>query len=156
LTGNGTLLADTKAVAKATDFAFKHFGYKSIGLAQYRKTFTVPVIDFWLTNGGKKEDMLNEHNIFFPEYERLAKNARTRAGAKNTLRWLKNNHIKAIIYSNHTFNEIHRQLKRLGLSVYIKTVLSRKDMSDQIHLLKRHKEAKLADYIKNTNLNHGK
>jgi phosphoglycolate phosphatase len=145
---NGTLLADTKFVAQATDMAFKHFGYKPIGLKKYRQTFSIPVLNFWLANGGKKEDLLLEHNIFFHAYEKLLKDAHPRFGAKEVLKWVKQNDIESIIYSNHTFKEIHFQLKRFGLSPYIQEVLSRKDVSDQVHLLKRHKEDKLANYIK--------
>jgi phosphoglycolate phosphatase len=145
---NGTILDDTKFVWQATNITRKTFGYPPISLRQYKKTFDIPIIDFWLANGGKREDMLTEHDRFHRTYEKLGANARTRGGAKRILTWLRKNKIHTVIYSNHTAPEINRQLKRLGISKFFDQVLARVGVEDQSHMHQRSKEAKLLQYIR--------
>lgn len=145
---NGTLLHDTAIVVKSTNYARKHYGYPPISINQYRKTFTIPVIDFWLANGGKKEDMKTEHKIFHPAYERLAKNMPMRKGAKKILQWLKKNNMESIIYSNHTLPEINKKLGSLKIKSLIKEVIARHGAEDTSHLRKRTKQEKLRAYIR--------
>ena len=147
---NGTLLDDTRIVAEATNITRRSFGYPPISFKRFRETYIIPVVDFWLATGGKKEDMATEHNIYHPAYEKLLanRNIKLKKGAKELLLWLQKNSIKTIIYSNHTEREIIYQLKRFKIRQYIGKVLARKGIEDQAHLHKRGKEAKLLDYIK--------
>ena len=149
---NGTLLADTKLVIKATNIARSAFGYPAISTLKYKKTFTIPVIDFWLATGGKKEDMKTEHLHFHPAYERLAKKAQMRPSARELLLWLKKNKIAAVIYSNHTLPEITHKLKMLRIKPFIKAVLARRDAEDTIHLHQRNKQTKLQEYLRQQKL----
>ena len=146
---NGTLLEDTKVVVDATNMAFRHFGYKTISLARYRETFTIPVVDFWLANGGKKADMSVEHGIFYANYyKKIAGKAKFRPGAKTLLNRLKKLGIQSIIYSNHTVNEIARQLKRFKIGKYFQAVLARPNFKEQGLLHKKNKQEKLAHFLK--------
>jgi phosphoglycolate phosphatase len=149
---NGTLFADTRAVVKATNRSRSFYGYPPISLKQYQKTFTIPILDFWLANGGKKEDLITEHDRFHSVYESLISNTRTRKGTKEILIWLRRNHIPSIIYSNHTLKEIINQLRRLKIDIFFEAVLARRGVEDQIHLHQKNKGTKLSDYIKTRRL----
>jgi phosphoglycolate phosphatase len=150
---NGTLIADTKAVFKSANIALEHFGYSKISIKRYRETYIIPIKDFWLANGGKLEDMSEQHRIFSLYYEKLLKFASLRPNAKKILSSLQSQGIRSLIYSNHTFKDIHRQLELFRLSPYIEVVLARPDKNDQTHLHRRQKEEKLADFIKRQKLN---
>jgi phosphoglycolate phosphatase-like HAD superfamily hydrolase len=146
---NGTLLADTEMIVEATNYAFRHFGYKPISLTQYRKTYTIPVVDFWLANGGKKEDMAIEHQIFYYNYyDRSVNKVKLRHGTKRLLVALHKLGVECLIYSNHTVDEIIHQLKQFGIEKYFTAVLARKGIEDQVHLHQKHKGQKLSDYLK--------
>ncbi len=150
---NGTIMADTNAVVEATNLTRKEYGYPPISLYQFQKTLVIPIVDYWVANGGKKEDIATQHVIFHKNYESLLERIRTRKNAKTTLAWLARNHIRSIIYSNHTQAEIMAQLKRFKIGSYFEAVLARSGVKDQRHLHKRHKGEKLSAYIKSHRLN---
>jgi phosphoglycolate phosphatase len=148
---NGTLLADTQTTVAACNFVFKHFGVKPISIHRYRETFEIPVSKFWINNGGKLEDLhkdKKQNEIFHDYYESVAASCRTRSGTKSLLKWLEDNNVEAIIYSNHTVSGITAQLKRLGIEKYITHVIARTDDEGGSHVHSRSKGTKLLDYIK--------
>lgn len=151
---NGTILSDTIACLAGDDAALVSLGYKPISLKKFRETFDVPLVNFYKRIGvdpniPKDKYKLSE-TLFHKVYEARVVKARTRAGARNLLAWLKKNKVPAIIFSNHVKERIEEQLQRLKISDYIATVLA----NDHTHevLYKRWKGEKLKDYLKANNI----
>ncbi|MFA6106689.1 MAG: HAD family hydrolase [Patescibacteria group bacterium] len=148
---NGTLFADTQAILKAMNIIAKAYGLRKMSLLQYQKTFEIPISKFWTANGFTKKlfekEGENVQKIFIESYEPLADKCRTRGGAKQVLGDLKKRKIKAVIYSNHTRPDIHRQASRLKIDGHLSRILAR-EHGDHSHLHGRSKEEKLVQYIK--------
>ncbi|MFA6394114.1 MAG: HAD hydrolase-like protein [Patescibacteria group bacterium] len=148
---NGTLFADTQAILKAMNIIARSYGFKKISLLQYQKTFEIPISNFWVVNGFTKKSFEKEgenvQKIFIDSYEPLADECRTRSGTKEVLKELKKQKIQAIIYSNHTRLDIHRQVSRLKIDGHLLRILAR-EYGDHSHLHGRSKEKKLVQYIK--------
>lgn len=148
---NGTLFADTNTMVKADNLVLKAFSLKQITLQKYRETFDIPVIKYWKAIG-ITDSFLNKHmhameDLFKLYYEPLADKTRTRAGARQVLKWLKSKKIRAIIYSNHTTPDIHKQLARLRIDKYITKILAR-TLDDNPPIHKRTKDQRLLGYVK--------
>jgi phosphoglycolate phosphatase-like HAD superfamily hydrolase len=128
---NGTLLSDTRACQEADSKVFKHFGLKELSLKRFRETFDIPLDKFYAANG-LPEKMFWENleliqNIYHEDYEERAKRCRSRAGARNLLKWLEGQGIESVILSNHTVKAIESQLNRLKLKDYFTAVLANKE-----------------------------
>ena len=125
---NCTILSDFAACYHGDAQIFKYFNLKQPSIKRYRDTFSMPMTDFFEKNGipAKKfeENLDTLMGEFHDYYEERAKHARSRAGAKNLLRWLHDNGIEAVILSNHTVSGIEKQLKRLSLKKYFDAVLA--------------------------------
>lgn len=147
---NGTLLADTKQIWVASNYTFKKFGLKPISLAVFKKTYDIPMVNFYTATGMTKQAFFKiaeaQSEVYHPYYEKLISKARSRGGAKQILTWLKEQKINAIIYSNHTNVGIATQLKRLNLNKFISHILANDKHQDTSKT--RRKEAKLFEYIK--------
>lgn len=116
---NGTILSDTIPSWKAGNISLEFYGGKAITLKRYRDTFTFPVIHYYHLNGINTDTVLarkDEANALFQTaYEDLAKNARTRTGAREILEWIKAQEISCIILSNYRTEKIKEHLKRLKI-----------------------------------------
>ena len=146
---NGTILSDTTAAWKAGNKCLELFQIKPISLKHYRDTFTFPIIHFYVKNGCSVDDVIKKQNetaVFQENYEALAKNARSRIGARRLLKWLKTNGVSCIILSNYQTNKIQEQLARLGLEEYFHYVSAHEcDGSTILH--KTTKTGRLSDFM---------
>ncbi len=152
---NGTLLADSKLAAEGDSHTFQIFSNKPVTILQMRKHFAIPIIKYWVALGFDEKAFMKNYELinqtFHEYYEARVNRCRTRAGVKQALGWLKKNSIASIIYSNHTVNDIIRQLDRLQIHKYLKTVLARNN-EDRSHMHSRGKEQKLLSYVKSLKL----
>ena len=125
---NGTLFADAQACLNACNHFFKALDLKPITLAQFRRTFTVPVIDFYEKNVAPRAKVLANSKlnaeIFHTYYELLEDKIRSRAHAKEVLAQIYRSKIDCIVISNHMVPQIRKQLKRLDLDKFVKEVLA--------------------------------
>ncbi len=128
---NGTILSDTVPSWKAPNICLEYYGAKPISLQQYRETFHFPIIHFYKLNGCNVDDVLarkeEAYTAFQTAYEKLAVNARTRRGARETLQWLKDNNIACIILSNYLTHKIRDDLKRLKIGHFLQDVSGHDD-----------------------------
>jgi phosphoglycolate phosphatase len=147
---NGTLLSDTVASWKAANVCLEFFGRPAITLQQYRETFHFPVIHFYKLNGCDVDDVLarkSDANVLFQNaYESLAKNCRTRRGAREILQWLKEQNIDCIILSNYITARIETHLERLKIAKYFQYVSAHDDDGTTI-LHSTTKVQRLGDYM---------
>jgi phosphoglycolate phosphatase-like HAD superfamily hydrolase len=148
---NGTLFADAQTILNADNIVFKKLGMKPVSIKKFRESFHMPVVNYW-KNLGYNDRFINKNKIIIEElfaviYEPLANKTRSRAGAREVLKFLNSQKIEAIIYSNHTTPNIENQLRRLKLDKLIAKVLAR-DIGDYSHVHKRGKQQKLEDYVK--------
>jgi phosphoglycolate phosphatase-like HAD superfamily hydrolase len=126
---NGTLLSDTLPSLVAGNVCLEFYGAKPLTLAQYRATFTFPILHFYKLNGLSVDEILarkdEANTVFQAAYEDLAKNARTRKGARELLGWLtKSCGFTCIILSNYRTARIRTHLERLGIAHYFTDVLA--------------------------------
>ena len=146
---NGTLLADTAAVVEADNVVFEAFGAKPITIQQFRNTFDVPFLDYYVANGLDRNYFLKRQDkvsaLFHEAYEARAAKARTRSGVRQALAWLKKHEVNQVVFSNHTMHGIALQLGRLGIQKYFEKVLARSDLVGAME--KRNKGAKLESFI---------
>ncbi len=145
---NGTILSDAVACLAGDDAALMSLGYKPIGLKKFRETFEIPLTTFYAKVGVKNmspEKFEEGEAMFHKIYEARAAKCRTRAGARDSLKWLKKNNIPAIIFSNHIAERIKDHLKRLKIEDYFDTVIGNTYTHELI--LKRSKGDKLKDYL---------
>ncbi|PIR96583.1 MAG: hypothetical protein COT92_00360 [Candidatus Doudnabacteria bacterium CG10_big_fil_rev_8_21_14_0_10_42_18] len=144
---NGTLLADTQINVVCSNIILKTYKLKPINIQKFRQTFHIPISYFWKANGGNPKDLKNQAKIFHPLYEEKIKKTRTRAGSKELLKWLKQQSVKRMIYSNHIAPDIITQLKRLNIFKYFDEVLARSNNEGHTHVHHRSKDQKLYDYV---------
>jgi len=148
---NGTLLSDAQTITNADNKILKTFGVKPITVQKLRESFHIPVINYWkalgLSDAFLKKNLDKMESLFPAIYEPMADKTRTRAGVKEVLKFLEQQNISSIIYSNHTTINIERLLKKLKINKLIVKVLAR-DIGDFSHIHARGKEQKLRDYIK--------
>src|SRR3989338_8305403 len=92
---NSTILADMQAVHKADNEVLKSMGAKPVDLKTLQEKFDVPIINYFMNVGVKKETVIKNaslnRKVFYENYEKEAKNARTRANARVVLQWLQKN-----------------------------------------------------------------
>ena len=153
---NGTLLSDTATCVRAENMALKAVGHGPISIIRFRQTFDIPIIKYWRALG-VSESSLKKHiatieDVFHTNYERFANQARTRAGAKAALRWLRQQKIGRVIYSNHNIPNIRRQLVRLRIEGLVDKILANLSPGGNPQVFARHKEFILPDYIKQRRL----
>lgn len=152
---NGTILADAQACVQAEDQVLKEWGFGGTNLKQFQKTYTIPIVKYWSAMGFDPEyyekNSDDIHRTFIKYYEPLEKKCRSRSGSREILKWLAQNGIDSVIFSNHTTAHIEQQLNRLKLDPYIKTVIGR-SIGDYSHLITRSKDTKLNDLLKSRGL----
>jgi phosphoglycolate phosphatase-like HAD superfamily hydrolase len=152
---NGTILADTSANIRANSLTLKKFKLKPISLNKFRDSFEIPVKNYWLKAGFTVKFFDNNftqiNETFHVNYEREAKNCRTRGGVKKILEWLYEQKTTSIIYSNHTILDINKHLKRLKIKRYFETILGRPE-GDNSHIHNRGKADKLKGYVRQNKL----
>ena len=150
---NGTLFADTKAIVDADNVVLKKLGLPSITVKHFRNVFAIPLIEYYAACGIDREYFLKNQEtitkLFHGEYEERVKHVRTRSGTRIILDRLMRQNIPAIIFSNHTHDGIHFQLRRLKMAGYFKEILARTLLSGPVE--NRIKGAKLEEYVENNN-----
>lgn len=103
---NSTILADMQAVHKADNEVLKSMGAKPVSLKILQEKYDVPIIKYFVSVGVKEETVIKNANlnrkIFYENYEKEAKNARTRSHAKTVLEWMETRGINRIVFSNNT------------------------------------------------------
>lgn len=148
---NGTLLSDTATCVRAENSALKAVGVKPISILKFQQTFDIPITKYWenlgFTPSFVKKHLQTIEDVFHLKYESIVNRARTRSGVKPVLKFLKNQNIQAIIYSNHNIPNIHRQLVRLNIIKNIDKILAN-PLGEHKQVFIRHKEQKLFNYIK--------
>lgn len=148
---NGTLLSDTKTCLSAENKALVELGAKAITMLKFRQSFDIPIIKYWktigLTEGFLDEKLFLLEEAYHKYYENSINHARTRAGAREALKWLLRFNIKAVIYSNHNVPNIHKHLVRLKIEKYIDSTLARPSASDHTQIHARAKEKYLQKYV---------
>ncbi len=119
---NGTILADTRMAWVASNECLKFYGAPPISYKQQLDTFDFPIIHYYKRNGVDIDKVLETkdeaNEIFQTSYNALAKNARTRRGARKLLDWLRDNDVDCIILSNYLVDKIEAQLERLNIRDY--------------------------------------
>lgn len=151
---NGTLFADTTALADGANQVLRLFKLKPASILEYQKHFDVPVKKTYIGLGipenrldGKSKQIAETFHLF---YEKRASNVRTRANAKKLLAWLEKNKIPSIIFSNHIEDKIVIQLDRLKIKKYFSAVLANYHIESSQKA--RMKKEKLREYVKIENL----
>ncbi len=123
---NGTLLADTRMAWIASNECLKFYGAEPISYEKQLETFDFPIIHYYKRNGIDVDTVLRTkeeaNEIFQNSYNALAKNARTRRGARKLLGWLQENNVDCIILSNYVVERIEAQLERLNIRNYFSYV----------------------------------
>lgn len=123
---NGTLLADTHQAWVASNECMKFYGAEPISFKQQMETFDFPILHYYKRNGIDIDKVLETkeeaNEIFQNSYDELAKNARTRRGARDLLEWLKKRDITCVILSNYLEPKIKVHLKRLKIDHYFSHV----------------------------------
>lgn len=151
---NGTIFPDTRAVLECVNIVFKQLNLKSVSLKSFRDHFDVPITRTYLGLGAPKELLKNKSSeivkIFHASYEVRAAKIRTRAYAKELLKWLSKKHIKSIIFSNHINEPIRKQLKRLKINHYFSDILANSELDSSIK--GRNKQDKLKIYMHDNKL----
>jgi len=147
---NATLFADTAATFESSSRVVKAYGGKGITLKQFRTSFGVPVMDFYIANGCSKALLRKNPEtasaMFHDYYEKRAAKCRTRAGAKKLLQWLEKHSVKSIILSDHTVEGIASHLRRLGLEKFFDAVVANSSRHSSLNGL--HKSDSLKHYLK--------
>lgn len=125
---NGTLFADSFAIAIAANQQLAALGQGPQTLAFYREHFDIPLINLFHKVGLSTDEVRANPqkiaDIFHEFYEPMAARARTRRGARVILQTLQQKNIAKVILSNHPLEDIQFQLNRLGLSSYFELVLA--------------------------------
>ena len=146
---NGVLIADAAATVAVDKELFQEFGHKPISMKTYREIFTMPVKDFFIAAGFSKEEMQKNavriQERFHALYEPRIAKIRTRTGTRTLLDFLAKQGIEAMILSNHTFDGITSQIKRLGIEKYFSRIIA-----NDIHatMQTKNKAGKLVDLLK--------
>src|SRR3990167_1630547 len=147
---NGTILADMQAVHKADNEVLKSMGAKPVDLKTIHKVIDVPIINYFMNVGVKKETVIKNvelnRKVFYENYEKEAKNARTRSNARAVLKWLQTKKIGCIVFSNNTLESILGHAKRLKISGYFKEILAAS--LPGLALSTRTKNVMLQEYLK--------
>src|SRR3989344_1765923 len=119
---NGTLFADTKAIVDADNVVLKKLGLPPITIKHFRNVFAIPLIEYYAACGIDRDYFLKNQEtitkLFHEGYEERAKHVRTRSGTRTILNQLKRQNIPSIIFSNHTYDGINSQLRRLKMAGY--------------------------------------
>lgn len=141
---NGTLFSDHQAVLEAANATeVPMLGLPPVTLDQMRDTYEVPIIKAYEKLGVPPEVFRARSAeispLFHRHYEPLAAKARTRPGARQVLRELKNVGITNVILSNHTMEGIYFQLSRLKLEPLFDDVLANDDTNSSHHTGKQHR-----------------
>jgi phosphoglycolate phosphatase len=146
---NGTILSDTVPSWKAANICLEYYEAKPISLQKYRETFHFPIIHFYRLNGCDVDDVLarkeEAYTAFQSAYEKLAVNARTRRGSRETLQWLKDNNVSCIILSNYLTHKIREQLERLKIRHFFQDVSGHDDGTEILQATS--KLQRLSDYM---------
>lgn len=147
---NGVLLADTRACWAADNHVLKTLGGEPVSLKVYQDTMIIPAVDFYSKHGCDKGELANNYQrlgkVFHDYYEPRAAKCRSRKGALELLKWLKNKSITSIILSNHTIEGIAFQLKRLKMADYIDRIIANTQMDNSMKAI--NKAEKLKQLIK--------
>lgn len=147
---NGTLLSDTNTCLKAENKAFSLVSFPQISLLKFKKHFDIPITKFWqalgLNENFFRKNFFIINKEFHKTYEQLANHTRTRSNVKNILQYLEKEKIASVIYSNHNYPNIKRQLIRLKIDKYIKQILARQP-NDHSQIFKRYKAEMLHEYL---------
>ena len=123
---NGTILSDTVPSWKAGNECLKFYGAQPISLKVHRDTFIFPIMPFYEIHGVSEAQVLERRDegnaVFQAAYEIFAKNARTRAGARELLEWLNDQGAHCMILSNYQTEKIQEHLQRLKIDHYFRHV----------------------------------
>ena len=92
----------------------------------------------------KKQKEANE--VFYAHYTALSKNARTRSGLRDVLRWLEKQDYDRTILSNYVTEEIQKQLHRLKINHYFSHVCGNGDGTTVLH--RTTKAERLSEYMR--------
>src|SRR3989344_2796732 len=146
---NGTIFSDALACVQSVNEVLKLFMLKPVSLKTFQEHFDVPVSNTYLGLGILPEQLKKRSEevvkTFHTNYEIRASGVRTRAYAKELLKWLIEHKIEAVIFSNHIDEPIKKQLNRLKIQNYFSAVLANSDLNAS--LKGRNKKEKLRDYI---------
>jgi phosphoglycolate phosphatase len=123
---NGTVLADTELLIKASAYQIEMLGGTPLTRKDFIREISFPINEF-LVKQGCNPELLKEPRfaeIFHQFYEARADQCRTRRGVRAVLEYNSANDIDSLILSNHTSSGILKQLDQRDLSRYFTAVLA--------------------------------
>jgi phosphoglycolate phosphatase-like HAD superfamily hydrolase len=154
---NGTLLADTQTVVDATSIELGRLYKRTVDIQEYRREFIIPVRNFFINLGISAKELDKNYkksaHIFDTEYEKRVWRCRTRSGTRKLLKWLKDQHIKSVIFSNHATERVKQQTDRLKITGYFERILANDLIRDAYSI--KGKEKKLIDYLRKEKIKNG-
>ncbi|MBU1031667.1 HAD hydrolase-like protein [Patescibacteria group bacterium] len=146
---NGTIFADTYAVYQSNNENFKLLKIKPPSFSDFQKYYDFPVKKFYTAMGVSSEDFdkntKRTASSFLKNYESRINKIRTRAYAKEALKWLLENNIRSVIFSNHVIDSIKKHLKRLKIEQYFADLIG--NTAADLPLQGRTKKDRLKAYM---------
>ena len=152
---NGTIVNDVQEVLLANNVVLEHYGYAPISLSKYQETFTIPIRDYWKALGFDVDhfDKIAEEQekLFLANFEPWEEKVQLREGVTDLLKYIDEQQVRRIVFSNHIVPHIEKQIKRLNLDQYFEKVLAR-PLYGREHQHKRFKEDFLYNFIEENKL----
>lgn len=125
---NGTLLADTRLMLRATNATLATLNKEPVSMEAYRAAYNIPFDQMYVSFGCTKEEVHARQAEVFETYglcyESGANALRTRRGASELLSALKESGHKTAILSNYVVDKIEPQAERLGLLSHFDAILA--------------------------------
>ncbi len=125
---NGVLIADAQACTEIVSLVLQKYGRPAIDLKTYQNVYEVPIKNMYRKLGFTGAEIAREgmhiQDIFHEHYEPRIAHVRTRTGARRLLKWLSEENIECVIFSNHTIDGVRHQLERLKIGSYFSHVLA--------------------------------
>lgn len=129
---NGTLVDDVGIALKACNHMFKIYGVPHISLEQFRNTFTVPWIEFYMSNEVKEHQIdIEKHQ---KEYNKIDTRLRNQGlnlhkNAKDTLDLLADKNIALGLLSSRNTKDLMTEVDSLGVAKYFDTIVGAEDIN---------------------------
>jgi len=123
---NGTLLDDTHATLIATNAVLSRFNIGPIDMHTMQENFSFPLIHFYERMGVSADEYLkhaeDESIAYISAYEGCYGDCRIADGGFELLQWLETKNVHSMILSNHLQHHLSADVKRLGVTPYMKHV----------------------------------
>ncbi|MCL2468698.1 MAG: HAD hydrolase-like protein [Alphaproteobacteria bacterium] len=156
---NGVILEDAKHHWRAFNGMAEKVGAKPVSYAEYRLAFRIPLKEMYADLGICKKVIAERtddlHRFFGEAYNGSNQGVCPRRGVIQALSYIKGQGHKAIILSNHTKEDIRKQLKRFDLDNCFSAVLANGHDEHQDIMYKAGKGKRLENWLKNHHVRGG-